>query len=89
MAAGKKVDMSTPIGSVEEAIVNRDWGTARFLMAVRLGRMMDATDSARDAKAVAMSLAPMVDRLEDEDSYKRNATETPLADILKMEAANA
>lgn len=89
MAAGKKVDMSNQIDSVEEAIVNHEWGRARFLMAVRLGRMMDSTDSARDAKAVAMSLSPMVDKLEDEDNYKHSTTETPLADILKMDAANA
>lgn len=89
MSQGKKVDMTVPIDSVEDSIVRQDWKTARLAMAVRLARMLDGTDSARDVKALVMSLDPLIDKCESDSKADEDATkDTPLAEILEM-AANA
>ena len=85
MSQGKRVDMTVPIDSVEDAVVRQDWKGARLAMAVRLARMLDSTDSARDVKALAMSLDPLIDKCEsDSKADDEVAKDTPLADILKM-----
>ena len=85
MSQGKRVDMTVPIDSVEDAVVRQDWKGARLAMAVRLARMLDSTDSARDVKALVMSLDPLIDKCEsDSKADDEVAKDTPLADILKM-----
>jgi hypothetical protein len=85
MSQGKKVDMTVPIDSVEDAVVRHDWKGARLAMAVRLARMLDSTDSARDVKALTMSLDPLIDKCESDSKTDDEATmNTPLAGILKM-----
>lgn len=85
MSQGKRVDMTVPIDSVEDAVVRQDWKGARLAMAVRLARMLDSTDSARDVKALVMSLDPLIDKCESDSKTDEDAAkDTPLADILKM-----
>ena len=80
MARGKAIPKNTESASVEQAILANDWGAARYAMAVKLGRMFDHTDSARDVKAISLSLAPLVDACE--SGTRGDATETPLESIL-------
>lgn len=84
MSQGKKVDMSRPVKSVEEAIVGHDWAGARYAMTVRLARMFDATDSAREVKALSMSLDPMIDKCQTDYEDKQEKPETPLDKIREM-----
>lgn len=85
MSQGKKVDMTIPIDSIEGAILRQDWKGARFAMAVRLARMLDSTDSARDVKALTMSLDPLIDKCESDFAPEEdNEGSTPLAEIISM-----
>ena len=80
MVRGKSIPKSTKAASVEKAIVNNDWDAARYAMAVKLGRMFDHTDSARDVKAISLSLAPLVDACE--AGARGKSKSTPLESIL-------
>jgi hypothetical protein len=84
MSQGKKVDMTVPIESVEAAVLRDDWAAARRAMTVRLARMFDATDSAREVKALSMSLEPMLDKCERDSDEKAEKESTPLDEILGM-----
>lgn len=86
MSQGKKVDMTIPIQSVEAAVLSNDWSAARYAMTVRLARMFDQTDSARDVKALSMSLEPMIDKCEKDFEESNEREDTPLDGILKMVA---
>lgn len=80
MAAGKRVD-TAELQSVEDAIRDGDYAETRKRMALRLARMMDNSESARDVKAVAMSLAPLVDRIEQDERERereRDILDSPL-----------
>jgi len=70
---------STDLGS---AIRDGDWTRARRLMAIRLGEAFDQTDSARDLKAISMSLAPLMAQCEIDDQRKAASSNTPLASIM-------
>lgn len=77
--------MMAPAGDVERAIAQDDYPAARKAMAIRLARMFDSTDSAREVKALTISLAPLVERCERD--YADTAAEedsTPLDRIMKM-----
>jgi hypothetical protein len=90
MAQGKKINNTIPIGSIESAVISGDFCSARLSMAARLARMLDNTDSARDVKALSMSLIPLLDRCELDEQARSTSEETPLADILaEAEAALA
>lgn len=88
MPKGKQIVNTVPIGSIEDAVRNSEWSNARLRMAVKLARMMDNSDSARDIKSLSLSLEPLLDKCES-DAVARGAEEgTPLADILaEAEAA--
>ena len=64
------------------AIRDGDWVRARRLMAIRLGEAFDQTDSARDLKAISMSLTPLMVACEADDLREAAGADTPLADIL-------
>ena len=90
MAQGKKINSIIPIGSVESAVLSGDFVSARLSMAARLARMLDNIDSARDVKALSMSLIPLLDRCEQDEKAKTVHDNTPLASILaEAEAALA
>ena len=59
-----------------------DWPKARRAMAIRLAEAFDQTDSARDLKAITMSLAPLIEMCETDDRLSANSDETPLSSIL-------
>ena len=80
MARGRSIPKNTEAASVEKAILDNDWGSARYAMAVKLGRMFDHTDSARDVKAISLSLTPLVDACE--AATRGDVKETPLDSIL-------
>ena len=80
MAQGKSIPKNTKAASVEQAIIANDWEAARYAMAVKLGRMFDHTDSARDVKAISLSLAPLVDACE--AGARGEIKSTPLESIL-------
>ena len=88
MPKGKQIVNTVPIGSIEDAVRNSEWSNARLRMAVKLARMMDNSDSARDIKSLSLSLEPLLDKCE-ADAVARGVEEgTPLADILaEAEAA--
>lgn len=90
MAQGKKISSTIPIGSIESAVLTGDFASARLSMAARLARMLDNTDSARDVKALSMSLIPLLDRCEQDEKALTVQENTPLASILaEAEAALA
>jgi len=73
MPRGVKPDLQPT--SVADAVKEGNWPAARRAMAVRLADAFDTTDSARDLKALALSLIPLVeycevDALRDEDESK-------------------
>ena len=73
MPKGVKPDLKPT--SVAEAVRNGDWVEARRAMAARLADAFDMTDSARDLKALSLSLIPLVeacevDMLRDEDTER-------------------
>ena len=51
-------------------------------MAVRLAEAFDQTDSARDLKAITMSLAPLMEACEVDDRQSAERADTPLSSIL-------
>lgn len=90
MAQGKPILPDAPIGPVEQAIRAGNYSDARVHMTVKLARMMDNTDSARDAKAIALSLTQLIDKCEAESLAASDIAETPYAQIMReAEAALA
>lgn len=83
MAAGKPVDLKAPAGAIEREINSGNYAAARKQMAVKLARMLDSTDSARDAKSICLSLNQLVDRLEVDALNSEAASETPYAQIMR------
>lgn len=89
MSQGKKIDMDEPARGVELAISSDDYPAARKAMAIRLARMFDNTDSARDVKALSISLAPLIEACEqDSNAAKDTNADNPLNHIIEM-AENA
>ena len=85
VSQGKKIDMRAEAGPVERAILDNDYPAARKAMAVKLARMFDGTDSARDLKANTLSLAPLVEKCEQDFMTKTDAEEdNPLNRIVAM-----
>lgn len=82
MAAGKSVDLTAPAGAIEQAVIDGDYTKARKKVAVKLARMMDATDSARDAKSISLSLIQLMDKCEMDAAREGSEKDTPLAQIL-------
>lgn len=83
MAKGKAIDSTIPIGSIEQAVIDGNWASARLSMAVKLARMMDNTDSARDVKSISLSLEPLLDKCEADAKKIVENTETPYAQIMR------
>ena len=80
MASGVSPTLgSTDLGG---AIRDGDWVRARRLMAIRLGEAFDQTDSARDLKAISMSLAPLMVACEADEMREAANSDTPLSRIL-------
>jgi len=85
MSQGKKIRMDEPARGVEMALLEDDYASARKAMAIRLAHMFDNTDSARDVKAISMSLAPLIERCEADAQVVADAEEdTPLNRIMSM-----
>jgi len=85
MSQGKKIDMKADAGPVESALLNDDYPAARKAMAIKLARMFDGTDSARDLKANTLSLAPLVEKCEQDFTAKGDAeADNPLNRIVAM-----
>lgn len=72
--------------SLSEAVKQADWDTARHLAAIRVAEAMERTESARDTKALALSLDQLIDKCQ---AARVGAPEaiTPLAEILASAAA--
>lgn len=70
-------------GPISQAVEDRDWRAARLALAEKLAKVADATDSARDAKAVARELAAVIDHCEaDQHAADASGADTPLARLL-------
>lgn len=67
--------------TVERAIESGDYDEAQRLMALKLARAFDKTDSARDLKALARELRFSMESMQ--QAEQANA-DTPLAQILSM-----
>lgn len=70
---------------LSEAVRGADWTTARHLAAIKVAEAMERTESARDTKALALSLDQLIDKCE---AARVGAPEdaTPLAAILTQAA---
>ena len=80
---GQKINHQTRLGSVEAAIKADDYEQARKLTALRLARLFDGTDCARDAKSLARTLSELIDKCaEDAERGKAENAETPLSSII-------
>ena len=64
------------------AVRDGDWPQARRAMAIRLAEAFDQTDSARDLKAITMSLSPLIEACEMDDRQRAERAETPLSSIM-------
>ena len=85
MSQGKKIRRDEPPKSVEQAIIDDDYPSAHKAMAIRLAHMFDNTDSARDLKALSISLAPLVEKCEHDLAATKDAeADTPLNRIVAM-----
>lgn len=71
-----------PALAIEQAVRAKDYKEARSLMAVKLARMLDYTDSARDSKSICLSLTQLLDKCE-ADEKQRIDTDTPYAQIMR------
>lgn len=72
-------------GPIFEAVEAHNWQLARYELAKKLARTLDATDSARDVKGTGRELAAVLDRVEqDERMEQADGQDTPLARILSM-----
>ena len=90
MAAGRKIKPNDPMGAIEQAVKAGNYQDARRAMTEKLARMMDNTDSARDAKALAISLDPLIDKCEAFEMQRSDIASTPYAQIMReAEAALA
>ena len=70
-------------GSVTRAVKAKNWPQARYELALQLARAADKTESARDLKALSLSLAPLLDRCElDQRAQVAASDDSPLAQIL-------
>ena len=72
--------------ALSQAVTNGDWNRARHLAAIRVAQMMEKTESPRETKALAISLADLINQCEATDATDAYS-DTPLAQIL--EEANA
>lgn len=67
--------------SVETALKSGDYDRAQTLVALKLARLFDSTESARDAKAISRELRlAMADMRQAEDA----AADNPLAEIMRL-----
>lgn len=82
MAQGKQITNESPIGSIEQAVRDSDFTKARYSMSVKLARMMDATDSARDVKSLSLTLLDLLEKCETDRLREAEKNDTPLASIL-------
>lgn len=82
MSQGKKVDTSS-LPSVEEAFRDHNWAEVRFRLGLHLANAVGNTDSARDKKAIAMSLMPLVDKIEADEQRENGSKGTPHDDIVR------
>lgn len=81
MAQGKSPVMS--ITNLTDEIRKGDWPAARRAMAIRLGEAFDQTDSARDLKAISMTLVPLIAECEkDEERSEMDKQETAYSSII-------
>lgn len=71
---------------LSEAVRGADWDTARHLAAIRVAEAMERTESARDTKALALSLDQLIDKCQAARVGAPEAGETPLAEILASAA---
>lgn len=69
---------------LSDAVRNADWDTARHLAAIRVAEAMERTESARDTKALALSLDQLIDKC----SAAQLGAMTPLDEILARARAS-
>lgn len=67
--------------SVEQALQDGDYEQAQRLMALKLAHAFDATNSARDLKALSRELKQAIDAMQQAEEA---SADTPLAQILSM-----
>lgn len=90
MAQGKPIDRNAKAGCIEQAVVSGNFPDARRAMAIKLARMMDGTDSARDVKSISLTLDSLLDKCEADALRLSDMADTPYAQIMReAEAALA
>lgn len=72
----------TESSRIADAVEAARWNDARFLVAVKVARALDKTESPRDAKALSLSLIPLIDECE-RQGVGQQETETPLDAIMQ------
>jgi len=73
--------------SLSDAVRHADWDTARHLAAIKVAEAMERTESARDTKALALSLDQLIDKCS-ASQVGRADDATPLDEILARARAS-
>lgn len=81
MAERIPISKDAPALAIEQAVRGKDYKKARELMAIKLARMLDYTDSARDSKSICLSLTQLIDKCE-ADEQQRDDKDTPYSRIM-------
>ena len=90
MAQGKPIDRNAKAGCIEQAVMSGNFPDARRAMVIKLARMMDGTDSARDVKSISLTLDSLLDKCEADALRLSDMADTPYAQIMReAEAALA
>lgn len=72
---------------LSDAVRNADWDKARHLAAIKVAEAMERTESARDTKALALSLDQLIDKCSASQVGRADGA-TPLDEILARARAN-
>lgn len=83
MPKNKPLETSTP-QSIEEMWDRRDKVGVLNALIKKYARVLDMTDSGRDIKPLASGMLETIAQLEAIEGSTGSATETPLANVLRM-----
>lgn len=80
MARGIKPEIKS--SSVADAMRDGDWHAVRMAMAIKLADAFDSTDSARDLKALSLSLIQLVEMCEMDAMAEGSVQSSPIFKIV-------
>lgn len=75
------------IEGLSDAVENGNWSRAKHLLAIRVAQMIEKTESPRETKALAISLASLINECEEAD-VTDNYEDALLAQIIARSQAH-